>query len=282
MKLDDFDVTPDGAALLDEVHAELTAYVAFPSPESAVAVTLFIGATHAQTAAEHATRLVVKSPLRRCGKTRLLEVCRETVHNALPTANISAAALARSISEDDPPTLLLDEADTVFGKRKGELREGAEDVRGILNAGHSRGWPYRRWNANRNTAESCPTFAMAVIAGIGDMPDTIEDRAVVISMRRRAAVEQVRSWRSRRAVPALRELRGRLHDWSSRSWENWRTRSRRCRQRTGPQTCGSRSWWSPTRPAVTGRSVPGVRARRSPGVEAIRETPLPKSGSSST
>ena len=39
------------------------------------------------------------------------------MHNPLLTSDISAAALVRSIdAEDDPPTLMLDEADTTFGK----------------------------------------------------------------------------------------------------------------------------------------------------------------------
>jgi uncharacterized protein DUF3631 len=203
-----------GAELLDELHEALTRYVIFPSPAAADAATLYIAATHAAPAWEHASRLVIKSPIKRCGKTRLQEVCRETVHNPLPTTNISPAALARSISEADPPTLILDEADTVFGK-KDQRAEGAEDLRGILNAGHSRGWPYVRWDAAQRKRELCPTFAMAIIGGIGDMPDTIEDRAVVISMRRRAPGERVAQWRTRRVVPKLRELRGRLHDWVS-------------------------------------------------------------------
>jgi Protein of unknown function (DUF3631) len=203
---------PIGARLLDEVHDAYTRYVIFPSREAADAVTLYTAATHAQTAWEHASRLVIKSPIKRCGKTRLQEVARELVHKALPTTNISPAALARSISEDDPPTLILDEADAVWG-RKEQRSEGAEDLRGILNSGHSRGWPYVRWDATARRAESCPTFAMAIIGGIGDMPDTIEDRAVVVSMRRRAPGESVTQWRARRAVPKLRELRGRLHEW---------------------------------------------------------------------
>ena len=175
-------------------------------------MTLFTAATHAQPAWEHASRLVVKSPIKRCGKTRAQEVARELVHKALPTTNISPAALARSINEDDPPTLILDEADTVWGK-KDQRSEGAEDLRGILNAGHSRGWPYVRWDAAARRQEQCPTFAMAIIGGIGDMPDTIEDRAVVLSMRRRAPGESVAQWRTRRAVPQLRGVRDRLHAW---------------------------------------------------------------------
>jgi len=212
VKLDDLDAQADGAAVLADVHAAYTRYVIFPSAEAADAVTLYTAATHAQTSWEHASRLVVKSPIKRCGKTRLQEVARELVHNPLPTTNISPAALARSISEDNPPTLILDEADTVWGK-KDQRSEGAEDLRGILNAGHSRGWPYVRWDASSRKRELCPTFAMAIIGGIGDMPDTIEDRAVVLSMRRRAPGEHVTPWRTRRVVPQLRALRDRLHDW---------------------------------------------------------------------
>lgn len=200
-----------GAALLEEIHGACTRYVVFPTPEAADAVTLYIAATHCQTAWEHATRLVIKSPIKRCGKTRLQEVARELVHNALPTTNISPAALVRSINERDPPTLILDEADTVWGKD--QRSDGAEDIRGILNSGHSRGWPYIRWDAAGRKSEKCPTFAMAIIGGIGDMPDTIEDRAVIVSMRRRAPGETVASWRTRRVVPQLHALRGRLHDW---------------------------------------------------------------------
>lgn len=206
------DARPIGARLLDDTHAAYTQYVIFPSPEAADAMALYTAATHAQTAWEHASRLVIKSPIKRCGKTRLQEVARELVHKALPTTNISPAALARSIDEKDPPTLILDEADTVWGK-KDQRSEGAEDLRGILNSGHSRGWPYVRWDATARKPENCPTFAMAIIGGIGDMPDTIEDRAVVISMRRRAPGESVTQWRARRAIPKLQGLRDRLQMW---------------------------------------------------------------------
>jgi hypothetical protein len=91
----------DDVLLLDELHYELTRYVAFPSPEAADAVTLYAAATHVQPAWEHATRLVIKSPVRRCGKTRLLEVLQEVCENVLATANCSVAALTRSIGIAD-------------------------------------------------------------------------------------------------------------------------------------------------------------------------------------
>jgi hypothetical protein len=47
---------------------------------------------------------------------------------------------------------------------------------------------------------------MAALAGIGAMPDTIEDRAVVIRMRRRAPGESVAPFRHRRDRPALTSM----------------------------------------------------------------------------
>lgn len=204
--------TINGVALLEELHRLLTRYVVFPTPQAADAVTLYVAATHAQPAWEHATRLVLKSPLKRCGKSRLEEVIAETCYRPLRTANCSTAALVRSIGNDDPPTILLDEADTIFGGRKSAKDGVAEDLRGFINAGHSRGAPYLRWDMTARQLEECPTFGMAVLAGIGDLPDTIEDRAVVVSMRRRGNGEKVAPFR-RRCIPALHALRDDLHDW---------------------------------------------------------------------
>ncbi len=201
----------DGALILEDVRDALTRYVVLPSPEATDAVVLWIAATHAQRSWEHATRLVIKSPEKRCGKTRLMEIARELVARPRATVNISAAALVRSIHPDHPPTLLVDEADRLYGsKTQSEINEA---VTGILNGGFARDWPYTRYNAARGCNEDHATFAMAVLASKGrDLPDTIEDRAVVFTMRRRAPGETVASFR-RRNVAELYELRDRLAEW---------------------------------------------------------------------
>lgn len=202
----------EGDRLLDELQEELCSYVAFPSPEAAVAAALWIVATHAQPAWEHAPRLVASSPIKGCGKSRLMDCAEALTYRPMISANCSTAAIVRSMSDDDPITLLLDEADTIFGSRK--AAENHEDVRGILNAGHARNRPYVRWDITTRSRETCPTFGMAMLACIGDLPDTIMDRAVVLRMRRRAASERVKSWRSKRSRPPLLELRERLHEWA--------------------------------------------------------------------
>ena len=199
----------DGAALLDAVHAALIRYVILPTPQAADAVTLWIAATHAQPAWAHAPRLVIRGPEKRCGKSRLLDIVEALCRDPFITVNSSTAAVYRSIS-DDPPTLLVDEADTIFGPKA----DGHEDLRGLLNAGHQRNRPAKRYDVATNRVESIPTFAMAALAGIGAMPDTIEDRAVVIRMRRRAPNETVAPYRHRRDRPSLRRLAEQLTKWS--------------------------------------------------------------------
>ncbi|WAL65946.1 DUF3631 domain-containing protein [Amycolatopsis cynarae] len=200
--------TRTGAELLAELHQALTRYVVMPSKQATDAVTLWIAATHAQPAWAHAPRLVIRAPERRCGKSRLLDVVEATCHNPLITVNASPAAVYRSITPD-PPVLLVDEADTIFGPKA----DGNEDLRGLLNAGHQRGRPALRYDAATQTVVTIPTFAMAALAGIGAMPDTIEDRAVVVHMRRRAAGEKAAAYRSRRDREPLRALAAQLTEW---------------------------------------------------------------------
>ncbi|GAA2870487.1 DUF3631 domain-containing protein [Streptosporangium fragile] len=197
-----------GATLLDALLTALTRYVILPTPEAAHAVALWIAATHAQPAWAHAPRLVIRAPEKRCGKSRLLDVVEATCHEPFITVNSTPAAVYRSIS-DDPPTMLVDEADTIFGPKA----DGNEDLRGLLNAGHQRNRPAKRYDANTNRVESIPTFAMAALAGIGAMPDTIEDRAVVVRMRRRGPGETVAPYRHRRDRPPLRQLAADLSAW---------------------------------------------------------------------
>ncbi|MCN9244502.1 DUF3631 domain-containing protein [Streptomyces sp. RY43-2] len=200
-----------GSELLDELRAQIAKFVILPSPEALDAVTLWVAATHLQPAWQHAPRLAVVGPAKRCGKSRLLDVLTETVHEPMLTINTTPAAVFRSITEE-PPTLLVDEADTIFGTPK--QAEKNEEMRGLLNAGHQRNRYVTRVVGNDHTPHKFATFAMAALAGIGDLPDTIMDRAVVIRMRRRAEGESVKPFRSRRDTPALHDLRDRIAAWA--------------------------------------------------------------------
>lgn len=202
-----------GARLLDDLLDVIKRYVVFPDDHAAVATALWIAATHALPAFECAPRLVITSPGKRCGKSRLLDVIIGTCHRPLASANATVAAIFRSIREDHPPVLVIDEADTLFGSKK--VAEQNEDLRALLNAGHQRGRPALRCVGPNQTPTEFSTFAMAALAGIGAMPDTITDRAVNVTMRRRSQEEKVSQFRSRRDGPVLAAVRDRLAVWAT-------------------------------------------------------------------
>lgn len=202
-------------ALANDVAAYLTKHVAFPSPEAADAVALWAFHTHALPAAESTPRLTLVSPEKRTGKTRTLEVLETIVSSPIHVVNMSVAALFRAIDADHP-TLLFDEADTYFGPRAARHHE---ELRGLVNAGHRRGAVAYRVEAKGNEMglRAFPAFAAVALAGIGDLPDTIVDRSILIPMRRRAPDEIVEPFRLRRARPEGQALRERLEAWSSDS-----------------------------------------------------------------
>jgi hypothetical protein len=211
----------DGAELLDDLLATLTKYVAFLDQHSPVAVALWIATTHTLPAFEFAPRLVLTSPQKRCAKSRTLDIISGTCHKPLVSVNATVAAIYRSLGGEHPPTLIIDEADTLFGTKR--AAEQNEDLRALLNAGHQRGRPALRCVGPNQIPTEFSTFAMAALAGIGAMPDTITDRAINITMRRRASGEKVSQFRSRRDGPILEKLRGRLAAWAADHIEQLKT-----------------------------------------------------------
>lgn len=127
------------AAVLDATRGFVGRYVVLTDAQ-ADAVALWIFHSHAVDAADTTPYLSVTSAEKRSGKTRLLEVLEVLVHKPLVAANVSPAALYRSLDADTPPTLLMDEVDAVYGPKA----NGDEDLRALLNAGYRRGTPVLR------------------------------------------------------------------------------------------------------------------------------------------
>ncbi|MCZ7537802.1 MAG: DUF3631 domain-containing protein [Acidimicrobiia bacterium] len=141
-----------------------------------------------------------------------LEVIDLLTPNPLRTVNLSAAALFRKVSEGSC-TLLLDEADTYLSPK---VATQHEDLRGLVNAGHRRGAVAYRCVVEKGVkVEAFPAFAPVAIAAIGDLPDTILDRAVIIAMKRRRNDEAVEPFRARRAIPIGAAIRDQAAAWAA-------------------------------------------------------------------
>ena len=196
----------DGATVLDALLAIVLRYVVMPKA-AAVAVVLWVLHTFSMDAWQHSPILAVVSPTKRCGKSTLLSINQACVYRALVCANVTPAVLFRLI-EAERPTLLLDEADTWLTDEKSELR-------GIVNSGHTKTTAVvARCVGDDNTVAVFSTWAAKMIAMIGKPPDTILDRSIVVSMRRKAKSESVTPLRSRTLELESRPIREQLRRWA--------------------------------------------------------------------
>ena len=197
---------------IDEVLTFLKRFVAYPSEHAAVAHALWVVHTHLMDAWESTPRIAFLSPEPASGKSRALEACELLVPSPVNAVNVSVAYLFRKVGDEDGrPTILYDEVDTVFTKA-GEN----EDIRGLLNAGHRKHSVVGRCvvYGNRIETEETPAYCAVALAGLGDLPDTILTRSVVIRMRRRLPTERVEPYRQRDVREQADALRDRIATWA--------------------------------------------------------------------
>lgn len=195
----------DGAVLVDEIVTVLRQYIVMPdgSPE---AVALWAVLTYLIDATDILPILGITSPDKRCGKSLLLDILAGIVHRHIPAANISPAALFRAV-EAYRPTLLIDEADSFLDEN--------EELRGILNSGHRRSSAFVvRCVGDDLEPRQFSTWAPKALAKIGTLPTTLDDRAIVVRMKRKAPTEAVERYAERRERDRLTELKRRCLRWA--------------------------------------------------------------------
>jgi len=175
-----------GAELLDQIACTIRSHVVLDSgPRDAVA--LWCLAVHAFKSFDIYPRLFLTAPTKGAGKSTMLDTIEHLVPRPLAVSSASAAALFRAIPALRP-VLLLDEADA--------WARDNEDVRAVLDAGHKRGAAVLRCVGDDNEPRVFDVFAPAVLAAIGHLPDTIEDRSIIVSLRRKLPDEAIKPLRA--------------------------------------------------------------------------------------
>ena len=209
---DNPDVIPvDGAALLTLVEKFIRRFSAFPDGQALVAVTLWAAHTHMVEHFHTSPRLALLSPEAGSGKTRVLEILNLLVPESLFCLSASPAAIFRTLAVTQI-TLLFDEVDTIFQKRGKD--DGHEDLRALLNAGYKRGATIPRCVGPRHEVQTFNVFAATALAGLGDLPDTVMSRSVIVRMKKRRADEHVEPFRSREHESPGHALRNKLAEWA--------------------------------------------------------------------
>jgi Protein of unknown function (DUF3631) len=174
-------VREDGDSILDAVTAAIARAVIMTNDDAATCA-LFALHAHCLDAANISPVLAITAPAHGCGKTTLLRVMAALVPSPLVASDVSPAALYRTIGTENR-TLLLDEGHGLLGDNR---------LQRLLNAGHCRdGATVCRADGTFNL------WSATIIAMIGDLPASLGDRALRISLKRKRAGEAITS------LPAL-------------------------------------------------------------------------------
>jgi hypothetical protein len=204
----DTDLWPDavdGIELLNGLEKIIGEFVVMTLVQRR-AVTLWIVFTHCFDAALNAPKLWIKSAEPRSGKTRLLEVLKHLVREALTAEGMTASVMVRLIAKSRP-TLLMDECDNW-------IKEDI-DLRKVINSGFDPdghvwinvptkdGWEPRPFS----------TWAPQAVAGLGDLHPTNADRSFKIELDRKPRTTKVSRLR-RTDIGPLVDLRLKAARWA--------------------------------------------------------------------
>lgn len=185
----------DPARLLSDIAATIRRFIVC-NEEVTHAVALWVAMTWFIDVVHVAPLAVITAPEKRCGKSQLLFLLGRLSARAITASSISPAALFRTIDAWNP-TLLIDEADAFM--------KDNEELRGLLNSGHTRDSAYVIRTVGDNfTPTKFNTWGAKALAGIGHVADTLMDRAVILELRRKLAHEEVD--RIRYAEPGLFDM----------------------------------------------------------------------------
>jgi hypothetical protein len=200
----------DGDALLDDLVAAFRKYIVI-EPNGLQILALWTVHTYCYERWQNTPRLYISSPKKRSGKSRVLDVLDCIVSRPIRADGLSAAVVFR-LTEDRTPTWLIDETDQWLDQ-KGELI-------GILNSGHAKGQKVYRCVSDEHRVQEFNVFAPAALAGIGKIKsDTLADRSIVVTIRRRLQSEPVqrfgRNLGSKEFEPLRRQITRWVNDWTS-------------------------------------------------------------------
>jgi putative DNA primase/helicase len=184
------------AQLLDDISATIRRFIVADKHQADLAA-LWVSACYFVNEIHTAPIALINAPEKGCGKTQLLTVLNKLAPRAAQLSGISPSALFRVI-EKYQPTLFIDEIETVL--------KDNEDLRGLLNAGHTRDSAY----VIRSVAvgddfdvKKFKIWGMKAIAGINavKLAETVTSRSIVFELRRKKPGEEIT--RLRYAEPEL-------------------------------------------------------------------------------
>jgi hypothetical protein len=208
------DLASATAELLEMCREWIQRYIVV-SDEQAVILAAWTLHTYVFDAAETTPYIHISAPERECGKSRLMETLEAIAAAPIRSGGMTAAALVRTI-EAKRPTIFLDEMDALLG---GD-REYVEAIRGILNEGFRKGGIFYKCVGKDFDLKGFNVYCPKCFAGIGQLPDTVSSRSIIIEMRRKLPGESVEPFRQKAVRKQALPIKTELEAWAGRGAAN--------------------------------------------------------------
>jgi hypothetical protein len=189
--------------VIEKAEEFLRRYVILPEP-SYLVIALWLAFTHCADLFDTAPYLALLSPVKRCGKTRTLEILAALAHRPWQGVAPSPAALYRMLS--DGPTLLIDELETLTAGKG--ISETQQTLLAVLNAGYKKGATIPRCDGRNHEVKHFSVYGPKAFASTKPLPDTLADRCIRVSMQRRLPGQSVARYLSSRIAPQAKLLNG--------------------------------------------------------------------------
>ncbi len=168
--------------VLNEIVSFLRRFTVIPQ-NAEIAIALWILHVWCLDAFQISPLLRIKSPTKSCGKTTLLNLIGYLLPKNVSSSNVTPAVLFRLVDRHHV-SLCIDEVDSNF-KQNGELVS-------LVNSGHRRdGANAYRCSGDSNDPTAYNSWSGKALAGIGNLKETTESRAIQILMRKKKKGEKI-------------------------------------------------------------------------------------------
>lgn len=202
---------------LDRIDQFIRRFLILPNESDYSIVSLWIAHTYFTHKIKTTPRLAIISPEYGCGKSRVLEVLESLTYKGEKLDHHTRSYLMRTVDlireeSGKPPTLLIDEIDSVFRAKS----EEGEATRAFANTGYrATGFYGITEGDSKKTPTKFKTFAPMALAGKGEvLPESVMTRAVIIRLQRRMGNEYIEDFLTDLVAFEAEELREELLGWS--------------------------------------------------------------------
>ncbi len=200
----------DGTQLLTDLERYFRRFAVYPHKDIPLLLSTWTLATYVHMVFRIFPYLILRSPVKRCGKSRVLDLLSLVCFNAGPKTMLPTPAQLFRGPAHDAGTVLLDEVENIGDK------ETLQALMGVLNTGFDRNGVVIRLekDGDRFVPTQFPTYCPRALAGVSRMAESLEDRSIMIFMARRSHVESIERFSPYRLEAEVASLRDRCYIWA--------------------------------------------------------------------